>query len=147
MADYNSLFDEIAGESRSLLNDIAASTDRAAVITAAAVLDDLLKLILRARMLKDEKVVDETLDGEIFSFAVRIDICYGLGLISDKERHDLHIIRKVRNTCAHSRKPVTFEDPSVRDRWRNLTLASEFWNRSGAEPANTKVWFLSGWVM
>lgn len=56
MADCNSLFDEIAGESRDLLNEIATSPDRAAAITAAAVLSDLLYLILSARMLKDDKI-------------------------------------------------------------------------------------------
>jgi DNA-binding MltR family transcriptional regulator len=144
MADCNSLFDEIAGESRDLLNEIAISPDRAAAITAAAVLSDLLYLILLARMLKDDRIVAHTLGSETFSLTVRIDVCYGLGLISEKERRDLHLIRKIRNAFAHSRKAVSFEDPGVRDRCRTLTLANEFWNRPESKPADTKLWFLSG---
>ncbi len=141
----NPLFDEIAAESRRLLRDVSESNDRAAVITAAAVVDDLLDLLLRGSMLKDDKVVEELLDGDSFTFSTRIDLCYSLGLISVLERRDLHLIRRVRNDFAHSRKPVSFEDPGTRDRCRSLNLAKQFW--SGSQPSDTKTWFLSGWVM
>lgn len=136
MAD-NSLFAEIAGESRALLRDVADSPDRAAGITAAAVLDDMLGMILDLH--------GEKCDGLVFH--ARIESCCRRGLISDKEQRDLHSIRSIRNTFAHTRHPVSFEDSGTKEKCRSLGFAQEFWAKAKGQPANTKVWFLSGWVL
>ena len=141
------LLDEIAAESRRLLREVSETNDRAAAITAAAVVDDLLHLLLRGSMLKDDKTVGELLDVDSFTFSIRIDLCYSFGLISELERRDLHIVRKIRNDFAHSWTPVSFDDPGTRDRCRSLNLAQRFWSLAKVNPTNTKTWFLTGWVV
>ena len=141
-------FDEIIKESRQLFRDIGESPDRAAVITAAAILDDLLDLLLRATMLDNDKVVIDLLEKQrLFSFATRIDLCYSLGLISKSERMDLHVIRKIRNDFAHSWKSVDYNDESTVDRCGEFELAKRFWAISGNEPADTQTQFVSEWVL
>ena len=147
MTSHSQIFEEIIQESSSLLRDVTTSNDRASAITAAAVLDDLLDLLLRVRMLKDDKIVGEFLDSNTFSFSVRIDLCYSLGLISKLERRDLHLVRKIRNDFAHSRKPSCFEVVPTRDHCQSLNLAKRFWAGSHGQPADMKTWFLSGWVI
>jgi len=40
--------------------------------------------------------------GPLASFSSKIDMAYSFGLITKSEAEDLHIIRKIRNECAHS---------------------------------------------
>jgi hypothetical protein len=138
---------DILKHSRNLLSGMAASSTRAAIVTAAALLDDLLYLILAARMLNNDKVVNKVLSDESLTFSRRIDLCYSLGLISHAEKHDLHIIRKIRNDVAHSWKPVSLKQEALASRFRSLYIPKEFWKDVGTEPRGTKLWFLSGWVI
>jgi hypothetical protein len=57
---------------------------------------------------------DETLgrllgDKEERSLYVRIDDAFRWGLLSPDERHDLHVIRKLRNDFAHNLRDNSFE--------------------------------------
>jgi hypothetical protein len=131
------LFEQIAEESRALLNDVAGSPDRSAGVLAAAVLDDMLGMILETH---GER-------GEGLRFHARIERCSQKGLISPEEQRDLHVIREVRNTFAHCRHPVSFEDAGIKEKCRGLGLAQAFWAKSDGQPLDSKVWFLSGWLL
>jgi hypothetical protein len=145
MIDWKPMFQNIMGESGALLNDISEAPDRAACITGAAVLDDLLSVLLRARMVQDDKIT-RFLTSNKSDFELKIDLCYGFGLISEEEYRDLHLMRKIRNRFAHTRGRVSFEDSGVCDRLRTLSLANDFWTMTKTEPSNG-LWFLSGWVL
>jgi hypothetical protein len=133
----NESFREITAESRDLLRDVLESSDRGAGITAGAVLDDMLGMLLDEHGEKSDNL----------SFHARIEKCHRLGLISSHEKHDSDAIRAIRNTFAHTRKPVSFEDADIRDLCLGLALAQEFWAKTTGRPQNTKVWFLSGWLL
>jgi DNA-binding MltR family transcriptional regulator len=147
MARTKTEVEEILKHSRSLLSDISSSTTRTAIIVPAAVLDDLLQLILAARMLKDDKIVHEVLNDQSITFSMRINICYTFGLISRTERRDLHLFRKIRNDAAHAWKRVSLKEQPLFTRVRTLHFAKEFWKGAGVYPRGTKLWFLSGWVI
>jgi DNA-binding MltR family transcriptional regulator len=87
------------------LNAFAASlqeeSDRACAVLGAAMLDEVLGYLIQSAMAEEAPQSLFEGYGPIASFSARIDISLGLGLISRDERHDLHLIRKIRNAFAH----------------------------------------------
>lgn len=59
--------------------------------------------------------------GPLGSFSARISLAKALGLISPKQAHELHKLRKLRNAFAHSRSPLDWSHPQI----RALTAALE----------------------
>lgn len=95
-------------------------------MVATAMIDDLLGRTIAARLVESPEV-GKLLDGfnaPLGSFSARIVAALGLGVISQREFDDLHIIRKIRNDFAH-RTGVTFADASVKDRAMLLTIAAQ----------------------
>src|SRR5688500_18309508 len=78
-------------------------SDRAAGVLGPAFLDELLKELLLAIVVDANLADTELLSSSrpLGSFAARIDAVYSFGLISARDRRDLHSIRKVRNQFAH----------------------------------------------
>jgi DNA-binding MltR family transcriptional regulator len=96
------------------LEELNKESDRGAVLISAAFLDDLLRRTLRAFLIENtsaKELVDEY-PGPLSTFSARIHAAHALGLISDDERHDCHLIRKVRNEFAHPVK-MSFADDKV----------------------------------
>lgn len=139
--------DEFISDAAGIVDEVCHSPDRAAAITAAAVLDDMLSVLLESYFVLSSKTTSELLKNHLSEFSARIDLCYCIGLISEAEEKDLHIIRRIRNSFAHSRLKVSFEHAGTRDRCRSLNLAKIFWEISNCEPENTRLWFLSGWLL
>lgn len=52
---------------------------------------------------------------------LRIEACYALGLISDREHHDLDLLRKIRNDFAHDIH-TSFDSQPVIDRCAQLKM-------------------------
>ena len=95
--------------------------ERAAAIVAGADLEEALGGVLGGLMVpgrRSEKLLGGT---ELRTFALRIDLAFSLGLISDDERGDLHVVRKVRNHFAHE-KECSFEDQKVVALCANLRI-------------------------
>ena len=114
-------------------------TDRAAILVAAAMMDTALELLLAkllAPPLKAERSLLASHRGPLGTFSARIDAAYQLGLISQYMARDLHLIRELRNDCAHHTAPVTFATPSIRDRVRALDESSDYNRRNPKERAD-----------
>jgi hypothetical protein len=96
-----------------LYNDLNGESDRAAIILMSALLDDILQYYLSKNFVV--KLDDIELDhffryeGPLGSFSSRIEIAYLFGRIDDVTMHQLNCIREMRNACAHTRHPITFE--------------------------------------
>jgi mannitol operon repressor len=60
-------------------------------------------------------------DAPLGSLNARIAACHALGLISDIEKHDLTILRKIRNEFAHHIE-ASFDLPKIRDLCRSLCM-------------------------
>lgn len=110
--------DEVV-EFRSSLNE---ETDRGCALMAAAYLDDQLERLLRQTFVDDRTAVDELFRplGPLGSFSGRIELCYALGLLPNETRRDLNLIRKIRNDFGHVAKTLTFDEPGIGARCREL---------------------------
>jgi|SRR5271157_2819684 len=109
-------------------SSLTEETDRGCALMAAAYLADQLERLLRRALVDDEDAVDELLRplGPLGSFSGRIELCYALGLLPTDARRDLHLIRKIRNDFSHVAKTLTFDEPGITSRCREL-------NHSGRE--------------
>ena len=97
------------------LREFQDETDRGAALVGAAVIDHRLLETLRAFM-ASENVASALLDGgsaPLGSFSSRIDASFALGLISEHEHNECHIIRRIRNEFAHRKHGVTFTDQKI----------------------------------
>lgn len=108
---------------------------RGSVIIAAAVVDEALEELLKARLLPSLEGEDKLFKGAnapINNMASRVELAYRVGCISEKIYKSLHILRKLRNDFAHISLAIDFNTDSVRDRTRallelNRPLIEFFW--------------------
>jgi DNA-binding MltR family transcriptional regulator len=118
----------------SLLNaEFARETDRAAVIVAASMLDELLQSLLVARLVPVSSSTDELFDGAnapLATFSSRIEMAYRTGLVSVKLARDIHLIRRIRNDFAHNIHGASFEDTRVKQRIAELDNSNGILSRS-----------------
>jgi hypothetical protein len=97
------------------LREFQDETDRGAALVGAAVIDHRLQETLRAFMVS-EKVASTLLNGgsaPLGSFSSRIDAAFALGLTTEHEYSECHIIRRIRNEFAHRKHGVTFADQKI----------------------------------
>jgi len=97
--------------------EIMGASDRSTVIALAAFLDAALEWLIASNMRPQATVAefDETfgINGPLGSFSARIKIAYMLKLIEEPLRNQLEVIREMRNACAHSKRPISFENPEL----------------------------------
>jgi mannitol operon repressor len=108
--------DEDRKDFTAFLREFQDETDRGAGLVGAAVIDDRLLETLGAFMVSN-KAASALLDGgtaPLGTFSSRIDATFALGLISDHEHRECHIIRRIRNEFAHRKHGVTFMDEKIR---------------------------------
>ena len=100
-----------------------SETDRGCALMAAAFLDSEVERLLSFFVLDKKAVVKEMFgqSGPVGTFSSRIHLAYLLGLISPAIHRDLHLIRKIRNGFAHVYQKMTFDDPTIASRCRELT--------------------------
>jgi hypothetical protein len=90
-------------------------SDRAAIILAASYLYRYLGELLAAAFV-DDKVSRQLLKrNPLSSYAARIDLAFALGRIGDIARDQLHVLREMRNLCAHEDQSLTFESKEIKD--------------------------------
>lgn len=101
---------------------LTRESDRGCALFAAAYLDEALLALLRASFVDHEPTIREFTgtNGPLASFSARIDACFLLGLLSEAERRELHLVRKIRNDFAHKAEPIDFEHSPIADRCRQL---------------------------
>lgn len=106
---------------RRMVREFAGESARGAALVAAAMLDLNLEDLLRACLIDDPAEVEYLLGTSIQSYGSRIRLSYALGLISEDESNDLHIVKTVRNYFAHNLH-VTFEAAEVKSQVAQLRL-------------------------
>jgi DNA-binding MltR family transcriptional regulator len=123
-------------------------SDRAAVIVAASILDELLRSFLVAKLVPVSSSNDELFDGAnapLGTFSSRIEMAFRIGLISVKFARDLHLVRRIRNDFAHNIHGASFEDTRVKQRVSELDNSNGILIRSqhaAAENKTTRSHFL-----
>ena len=103
------------GEAELFATEITQSSDRTTCIIIAAMLQrNLERLLMMALHIYDDNELRPQLfvrDGPLSTFFGTIILGQVLELYDDRVKHDLDIIRQVRNVFAHSPSPVTFGSP------------------------------------
>jgi hypothetical protein len=115
------------------LKEFDSESDRALVVLAAAMLEELLGELLRARLVPHAGNNDPLFDGvnaPFSSFSASIDGCFRTGLISSQLARDLHLLRKIRNDFAHGVTSANFSIPAVLSRVSELSRSHGLFERS-----------------
>src|SRR5258708_8675480 len=86
---YADFFSEFMGE-----------TDRAAIVLGAAQMDALLEAILKARLIEPKKDLF-AFQGPFGTFSGKIETASVVGAIDRRFANKLHLVRNIRNACAH----------------------------------------------
>lgn len=85
-----------------------------AVLITTSYFDAVLRRILESYLVvgRANKSLFEDTGAALSTFSAKINLAYAMGLISNDESKQLHAMRKIRNTFAHSVK-TTFSDDDV----------------------------------
>ena len=106
-----------------------AGSDRAAVILQASNVENILQSVLQKKMRQPlasefrERLFDG--NGPLATFSNKILVGYALGLFGSVFRHDLDLIRELRNGFAHTRHPMTLSTPHVAEVCKFLKLPDD----------------------
>jgi mannitol operon repressor len=115
MADKTHTDDQIS----SFLKELNTQTDRGAAIIAAAVLDELLQMVLVARFIElgseRKEALFERTGAPLSNLSARIEVAFAVGVINNQARLMAHFVREVRNSFAHRIEASSFDDPEVVD--------------------------------
>lgn len=98
--------------------ELADATDRAVALIGAATLEEMLRRLIRTKCIEgcDEDALF-TNQGPCSTFSSKITLAFALGLISPDERRDLDLLRKIRNTCAHSLEAISLDSDDRLKSW------------------------------
>ncbi len=104
--------------------ELSKESDRGCSLLAAAHLDDLLKQLLKKRLIGNKKHFELlfAVTGPLGSFSSRTLLSYSIGLISSHTFHDIQKIRKIRNEFGHTKSIITFESQKIKDLCDELKL-------------------------
>ncbi len=107
---------------------VTDDNDRACAIIAASLLEDNLISLFQAHMRSlsnewYEKIFEG--NGPLASFSSLIKTGYVLEYYDNEARRNLDTIREIRNTFAHTKKPLTFNTPEISNSCKLLTYFSE----------------------
>ncbi len=108
-----------------LVNDLEKETDRGAALLAAAFLDDVLDVMLRAAFVDDGEAVNKIMGAgrPLESFGARAHLAYCIGILGVDVYADINLIREIRNDFAH-RHPTNFEYPPIQAKCQKLRCVS-----------------------
>ncbi|CCZ95608.1 putative uncharacterized protein [Corallococcus sp. CAG:1435] len=88
---------------RKIIDEIGRKPVRSSIITATALIDEVLKSLLTKFFVKGKNIKELFApQGALGTFSAKINIAYSLGLISKNLFNDLQLFRKIRNDCAHN---------------------------------------------
>jgi hypothetical protein len=106
-----------------------AGSDRPAVILQASNVENILQSVVEKKMRQPltvdlrERLFDH--NGPLATFSNKILVGYALGLFGSIFRHDLDLIRELRNGFAHARHPMTLSTPQVAQVCKFLKLPDD----------------------
>jgi hypothetical protein len=60
------------------------------------------------------------------TFSDKIRLAYDNGVVGPKTKHDLEVIREIRNAMAHARRQISFETPVIADLCSKLNALKGF---------------------
>jgi len=99
-----------------------------AAVIAAAVLDEILQMLLLARFIelgsKRKEALFDKIGAPLWTLSAKIEVAFALGVISNEARLAAHFIRDVRNKFAHQIEALSFDHPDIAEIIEKRTLPS-----------------------
>src|SRR5665213_514894 len=98
------------------IKEIQEQTDRGSAIVGAAMMEEMLSVVLQKRMSEMNRAHYDAffgLNGPGGSLSNKIELFYAFGLCNDILYKAMHDIRSIRNRFAHRIEPLTFADPPI----------------------------------
>jgi hypothetical protein len=110
-------------DARALTDVVNSEPDFACVLITGSFLDQCLASLLRKFFVKCS-TADGLLSfkGPLGTFASRVNLCYGLGLITKEMRQNLETIGEIRNLFGHSHLSLGFNDQDIKTLCGKLTF-------------------------
>lgn len=120
--ELEELQDRLIQETSSFVEGLAQEGERAAVVLGAARLDVALERFLKRLMHHNPGGSDNLFDPDrpLGSFSAKIALSYRLGAIDTNFEHALQMVRKIRNSFAHSAAISNLSEPSHSGQLREL---------------------------
>jgi len=106
-----------------LYEQLKSESDRGSVIVAAALVDESLEQLIKARLAPSNGRDDELFDtpyAPLSSLSAKIDFAYRAGVIRAQLKSTLHLLRRLRNDFAHSSGTLDFSSHKVQSRIREI---------------------------
>ncbi|MGA2501729.1 MAG: MltR family transcriptional regulator [Tepidisphaeraceae bacterium] len=118
-----------------LVDDLARETDRGCALLAAAFVDDVLDVMLRAAFVDVPDAVNKILGTgrPLESFGARSHLAYCIGLLGNDVYADINLIREIRNDFAH-RQPTSFLAKEIDAKCRRLQCVATIMPDEGISP-------------
>lgn len=92
--------------------------DRGVIILSGSAIEEVLEREIKKLMPQlnsDERAYLFDYNGPIGTFSSKIRMANALGIISRQIYRKIDLIREMRNSCAHSRQPLTFQSQPIFD--------------------------------
>lgn len=107
-----------------LMASLDGMDDRSTILVLSAFLDNLLEIAIRWRLkslgtTKRDKIFRNS-GAPLSSMSAKILIANAMGILGDEPCAQLDRIRTIRNTFAHSMKPLDFSNPAVQKECEKL---------------------------
>jgi DNA-binding MltR family transcriptional regulator len=118
--------ESLSDEAQRLHQQLATSSDVAAIVVGVSYIDTSLASLLSKKLLKSS-VSDRLLDsrsGALGTFSARTDMSYALALIDKPIYQELRTLGELRNEIAHSHYELSFSSPEVIERCTQLVYIS-----------------------
>lgn len=108
----------------------ASGNDRATAVMLGSFLETGLERLLKSVMRTDLNNADRSklfeYEGAAGSFSSKTILSYALGLIGPISRHDLDLLRILRNEFAHSRMHFSFNTPEIHAVCDQLKIVNQY---------------------
>jgi len=107
-------------DNKDLWEEVLNTSERNAVLIAGAALDTQLERLLKKFLVQGSSTSNKIAESSVF--ASKINLCFSLGLLSEDERHDLNLLRDIRNAFAHNIFGCDFNNSQVKAAIKNLVF-------------------------
>lgn len=133
-----------------LIAEFNAGSDRSAVIVTSAIIEELLRTILKRRLIPCPNAKDPLFDGPtapFSNFASKIDAAYRLGMIDNHMCRDLHILRSIRNEFAHEIEGGSLEVDSHRAKIEEVYRSQLLGRMEDTRTSRKKYFAVASWML
>jgi len=107
-------------EFQDFIKELEKESDRGIAIICHAYVEDLLKELLKRRLIENKNFI-KRLEKSI-SFNQLLKLCFITGVVTEEEKRDILLLNEIRNKFAHKRKVNNFNQAEICDLCKELRI-------------------------